>query len=283
MHSKLKYYYNLDGLRALAAFGVIVAHFFSSEILKDQPVLLKIANLGNSGVSLFFVLSGFVITRILINSLDSSNYFKAFYFRRTLRIFPLYYFALVCYYILPFLFLGRPDIPDFSSQLPFWVYLQNFARTFHWKYSGPGHYWSLAVEEHFYLIWPTVVYFLYRKNKKLLFRFSIFLYFLTLVIRYIMLKDGYEIDVFTFTRMDQLVLGCILALMEYRGLLTKKSLNFFGVCTITGLVLVAYVSSLDYFYLNLIKHNAFGLLYFGLIGFVIVSAHTMIFNRFLKK
>ncbi|MFT3750077.1 MAG: acyltransferase [Agriterribacter sp.] len=102
----LNYIKDLDGLRAIAAFMVIFAHFFSSSIFQDYPIISKIAGLGNSGVSLFFVLSGFVITRILLASINSKTYFKSFYIRRVLRIFPLYYFALLCYYYFPYLALN---------------------------------------------------------------------------------------------------------------------------------------------------------------------------------
>ncbi len=119
MNSKIKYYYNLDGLRALAAFGVVIAHFFTPSNLGNHAFLLKITALGNTGVSLFFVLSGFVITRILLQSVESSSYFKTFYIRRTLRIFPLYYFALACYYVLPVLFLNKDAIPHFQTNCLF--------------------------------------------------------------------------------------------------------------------------------------------------------------------
>ncbi len=114
-----------------------------------------------------------------------------------------------------------------------------------------------------------------------MFIFSLVLYFFTLFVRFFMLKEGYEINVFTFTRIDQLVLGCILALLERNGYLTSKYLRFYGSILILGFVLVAVVNTFDYFYLNLFKHNAFGILYFGLIGWVIVSSENMLFNKFL--
>ena len=70
---KLKYFNNLDGLRAIAALAVIIAHFFTKEQLSFSPLLFKVAQMGNSGVSLFFVLSGFVITRILLNTVKNNN------------------------------------------------------------------------------------------------------------------------------------------------------------------------------------------------------------------
>jgi len=84
----------LDGLRGLAILLVIFIHFGAGV---DLPVFFhRLAYMGWTGVDLFFVLSGFLITRILLTSKNSRHYFKNFYLRRMLRIFPLYYAALVC-------------------------------------------------------------------------------------------------------------------------------------------------------------------------------------------
>ena len=278
---KLKYFNNLDGLRAIAAFGVIIAHFFSTQRLPAYPILTKITQQGNSGVSLFFVLSGFVITRILLNTVNEKKYFSNFYGRRTLRIFPLYYFSLLCYNYLPFLLNIKPVLGDFSKQWYHYLYLQNFARTFNWDSDGPGHFWSLAVEEHFYLMWPALVFFAYTVNKNRLLYISIFLVFFSFGLRYIMLKANYEINVFTFTRLDQLALGCILAIVEYRGFLTDKYNKLFLSLFIIGAVMIAYFGSVSEFNQNLFKHNAYGLFYFGLIGFCIASNQSSFLNKFL--
>lgn len=280
MNTKIKYYHNIDGLRTIAAFGVIVAHFFNSSNVNGNQVLLKIAGLGNSGVSLFFVLSGFVITRILFNTIKSENYFKAFYMRRTLRIFPLYYFALICYYFLPPL-LGSFNPPPFSEQYPYWFYLQNFARTFGWSSSGPGHFWSLAVEEHFYLLWPALVFFFYDKKLKRIINISIILFILPFILRYYMLSKGMEINVFTFTRLDQLVLGGALAIVEVKGLLVKKNYKYFLALFFIGAIFIGLTSFMNYFNLNLFKHYAFGICYFGLIGFCAIASNKMFLNRIL--
>ncbi len=149
---KLIYYKNLDGIRAIAALMVMFFHFFASIKINTPTlsVLLKLSIFGQTGVTLFFVLSGFLITRILISTKHNTDYFKNFYLRRTLRIFPLYYlFLLIYYYIYPLIFnTGFTPIKD---QLYFYAYIQNFAETFHWTANGPNHFWSLAVEEHFYL------------------------------------------------------------------------------------------------------------------------------------
>jgi peptidoglycan/LPS O-acetylase OafA/YrhL len=126
--------------------------------------ITHIASIGWVGVDLFFVLSGFLITGILCDTKGSRNFFRNFYSRRGLRIFPLYYFflALLCW-ILPHF---GPDDPSTIAKLHgacpwYWSYLANFYMAEH----GPGpfntaHLWSLSVEEQFYLIWPTIVFLL---------------------------------------------------------------------------------------------------------------------------
>ncbi len=155
----------LDGLRALAVF-VVVQHNLSL-LHSDQGLLVH--HLGNMlhrgwmGVQLFFVLSGFLITRILLDTQQSPDYFASFYSRRALRIFPLYYAVLIgLFLVLPA--LGHmpaalaEDAPA-SRQMWLWLYLSNWTAA---RGLGGGtppvfHFWSLAVEEQFYLLWPLVV------------------------------------------------------------------------------------------------------------------------------
>lgn len=278
---KLKYYNSLDGLRAIAAIGVIVAHFFTIERIKN-PLLIKIAQQGNSGVSLFFVLSGFVITRILLNTVKDKKYFSNFYGRRTLRIFPLYYLGLLIYNFLPYLLGLKYSSISFDKLWYYYAYVQNIARTFNWDSVGPVHYWSLAVEEHFYLIWPAIVYFFYSNNKKKLFLISGFFIVLAFLLRIYMINKGYEINVFTLTRIDQLALGCVLALLESKGYLNSAAKKYFIVALIVGLLFVLYSATFDYFNLNLYKHSAYGLFYFGLIGYCITADIKSLFNQLLN-
>ncbi|UTA66688.1 acyltransferase [Emticicia sp. 21SJ11W-3] len=282
IYMKLTYFRNLDGLRAVAALGVVVAHFFEDK-LNAFPLLKAVSLQGHTGVSWFFVLSGFVITRILLKSVQGAHYFRNFYGRRTLRIFPLYYFALLCYHFLPYLLGINPVFPKFSTHWYFYVYLQNFARTFNWPISWPSHFWSLAVEEHFYLIWPALVYWVISKSKNRLLLLSLALVAGATALRYLMLIDNYEINVFTFTRLDQLSLGCILAILESKGYLNAKARSWFLALTALGAIAVALCSRLDYFYLNVFKHNAYGLLYMGLTGYCIAEQSATVVNRFLNS
>ena len=152
---------SLDGLRGVAVLLVMVSHF---AILAPgsplQEVLIGSAKMGWIGVDLFFVLSGFLITGILIDSRGSQGYFRRFYARRTLRIFPLYYaFVLVVLVAWPRLSGSAPT--SWRDELTFLAYGSNILFAFVGWEGMPGHtthLWSLAVEEQFYLLWPLVVF-----------------------------------------------------------------------------------------------------------------------------
>lgn len=278
----LRYIRNLDALRALAALGVIVAHAYSVDVLPQFPKLASVAYLGNFGVSLFFVLSGFVITRILIQTHQDPHYFRTFYVRRLLRIFPLYYIGLAAYYFLPYLLGWESDVAPAGDQLIYAAYLQNFSRTFDWGASGPGHYWSLAVEEHFYLLWPAVVLVAMRVGEKSLIGVSLFLVAGVHVLRVFMLGEGYDINVFTFTRLDQLVYGGLIAVAEFRGFLTSRNNPWFMGMIITGcgFILVLELGSPET--RELFKYTAFGITFTGLVLAVSASSATGAVSRILQ-
>ena len=132
-----------------------------------EKIATWVSSKGTWGVDLFFVLSGFLITGILIDSKKTSRYFRNFYARRTLRIFPLYYAVLVVtIFILP-MFLPSVGLfgPARQNQIWLWTYTSNYylAITSDWSLGPLSHFWTLAIEEHFYLFWPVVVYFLNRR------------------------------------------------------------------------------------------------------------------------
>jgi len=208
----------LDGVRGVAILLTLIFHSF------DQGV--SFAVLGERGVDLFFVLSGYLITGILIETLEAPSYFKNFIARRALRILPLYYlFIVLMLFALPQVAKLLPDTvslpPEFAELQEgpdglwtVWVYLQNFvlARG-EGALPGLGHLWSVAVEEQFYLFWPVVIWFLPAKH-----RFNVFVYsvVITMVLRTALLWSGaigfYGAREYTFTRLDTLVLGAMGAL-----------------------------------------------------------------------
>ena len=162
----------LDGVRGLAILVVMIGHFNLGyyPTYQFEHGLKTMIETGWWGVDLFFVLSGFLITGILLDAKGSDHYFRNFYVRRVLRIFPLYYGFLFAFFVLAP--LVRPPSPDSAfigwraSQGWFWSYLSNYQILFpQWVRPYPlTHFWTLAVEEQFYLFWPAVVLLTSRKG-----------------------------------------------------------------------------------------------------------------------
>ncbi|OQP50838.1 hypothetical protein A4H97_03155 [Niastella yeongjuensis] len=280
---ELKYHKELDGVRAIAALMVIAFHYLQAFKATGQfEFLNKIAVFGQTGVSLFFVLSGFLITRILMSTKDTPGYFVNFFARRSLRIFPLYYLFLCLYYIVLPLITHSP-IKDLSVQKYHWFYLQNFAITFGWNYNGPFHFWSLAVEEHFYLFWPFLVYFL---NSKRLIGSILFIIMLAFFMRFILLKQNHEVFYFTFCRIDELVVGAFLAILEAKQKLNeknaKKFLYFGAAILIPSLSLWTVFTGAANQTVQLSKFLLLSLTYFAFIGYVVSVKETHLVKRMLK-
>lgn len=154
----------LDGVRGLAVLTVFVYHFGGGA--QSPHFLLRITGetikLGWSGVTLFFVLSGYLITGILWRSYGTEHWWRVFYTRRCLRIFPLYYFSLL---VVLFVGLIEHQVRELTPPLTIYaLYLQAFPAHITINLndiSSPfmlGHFWSLAVEEHFYLVWPFLLF-----------------------------------------------------------------------------------------------------------------------------
>jgi peptidoglycan/LPS O-acetylase OafA/YrhL len=160
----------LDGIRGLAILAVLCSHLAGlSGILNEhtptfiEKLLVHIAvPMGNGGVDLFFVLSGFLITGILLRTKSAKNYFYSFYGRRVLRIFPIYYLVLtLCVVIGHFSFVIASELPPGTAwKVSYFFYLQNWPVFWHGHKTMTGlwgAYWSLAVEEQFYFVWPLVI------------------------------------------------------------------------------------------------------------------------------
>jgi peptidoglycan/LPS O-acetylase OafA/YrhL len=216
----------LDGLRGIAVLTVMIYHFSIVKHVTDIGIdraYYRIAAMGWAGVDLFFVLSGFLITGILLEAKGKSkHYFRSFYLRRVLRIFPLYYAYLAAFFIvLPLVadrFLGPGQLAQFADleriQLWLWLYASNL-----WTFSegvhtglATSHFWSLAIEEQFYLVWPLVVFLLSRGALR---RTCVVLIGLAFVIRVALEITNFEphsIYTFTPSRMDTLLSGALLAI-----------------------------------------------------------------------
>jgi peptidoglycan/LPS O-acetylase OafA/YrhL len=219
-----KYIPGFDGLRALAAGGVIGCH-----------IHLPGFGYGWIGVQLFFVLSGFLITGILLNSKRSPNYFINFYRRRIFRIFPIYYALLLLIIIIG---LTRhwhiADYPWYVSFLDNWPL----------GMKGPqhvqfppflGHFWTLAVEEQFYLIWPLAVFLMPRR---LFFLFIVVLLALGPVSRWLA-PHGYFEPLWLFPA-DMLAWGAFGLVLFENGKEIKRYLLITWILLLTVSVIILY-------------------------------------------
>ena len=166
---------------------------------------------GQTGVDLFFVLSGFLITGILLNARGTPHFLRNFYLRRALRILPLYYLVVGGYFAAGWIQAGFRE--TFSRMWWYFPYLQNVGMTF-WpgQVGEPGHFWSLGVEEHFYLFWPCLVLLCAERHlpKILLVIIAAGAGFRMMLIPFV----G-ETNIFWFSpcRLDALALGALLAVV----------------------------------------------------------------------
>jgi peptidoglycan/LPS O-acetylase OafA/YrhL len=208
----------LDGLRAFAVIAVIIYH-----TMDPTPWLAvdRAVKSGWVGVDLFFVLSGFLITGILLDSKGSPRFFRNFYIRRTLRIFPLYYAVLVAALLVAPHFLPSDSAVHaiLDKQGWLWAYAQNIEELRHggksWKagWLNLTHLWSLSVEEQFYLVWPAVVYLTARRS---LAAVAAAIVIGAPLLRAAMLHAGTPPQViyaFTLCRLDTLAVGALLAVL----------------------------------------------------------------------
>ena len=243
---------SLDGVRGIAILLVLLIHL---ELFRAVPgtssFMLHVRDLfwtGWVGVDLFFVLSGFLITGILLDAVGRPRYFYNFYARRVLRIFPLYYFTLTIAFasallIVPRLHLALPAgaLPTRFGWFSYLFYFQN------WRLPDSllGHFWSLGVEEQFYLMWPICVYCLSRRS---LVRLCATVFIACLVGRLLTVHyyPGSPLLMQnTFARVDTLLVGgfCAIAVRDNR-LMSRicPALPFIATASLAGMIAIDYVA-----------------------------------------
>lgn len=219
----------LDAVRGLAILAVTLYRFRGDDPSDDLVVRLftRALGAGTRGVDLFFVLSGFLITGLLDDARGRDHYFKHFYIRRTLRIFPLYYGVLLfAFVVLPWFGTNadaffreartnpEPQLPLVENQGWLWTYTSNLLISFRasWCLGAFNHFWSLAVEEHFYLVWPLVVYAFPRRTTM---RVCLALVVAATLARVMFVMSTANLaaaEAFTLFRLDGLACGAWLAL-----------------------------------------------------------------------
>ncbi len=220
--SKKVYFEGLDTLRFLAAFAVLIFHSAQWYHYKfDTPFKMFLHNLPVA-VDFFFILSVFLIIYLLLVEKENTGTInlKNFYIRRFLRIFPLYYLII----LISYLFLQTShDVVDWNKFLTFrgnfWMISRNA-----WTLSGLNPLWSVSIEEHFYLIIPFLIMVIPVKYLKYLFIAIILFAFGYRIYATQNISDNWmTIYMHTFSQMDLLAIGGLLALYHYKNPLHFKS------------------------------------------------------------
>ena len=232
------YYSSFNGLRGIAILSVFLRHY--AGLVSSWPPFQALW----VGVDLFFVLSGFLITGILFDALNERHFFRTFYIRRALRIFPLYFALFALFFCLSLLF---PGTGSNRASIVFLMYIGNLVvpsldlvkhpatvirLIVHHRFVvlPVGHFWSLCIEEQFYLIWPLVVFFV--RDRRGLMKVAAGGVMLTILLRtaafllasQTLLETGF-IHMETFFRCDSLLIGAWCALWLRGVTLTSRELR----------------------------------------------------------
>lgn len=198
-------------------------------------------------MDLFFALSGFLITGILLDTKGAEGYFKNFYVRRCLRIWPLYY-ALIFFMFAAVRFLNHAEYQDvLRTASPWWafpLFLQNFLLPVSTNAAGPlAVTWSLAIEEQFYVVWPLVVRFC---SPRQLLRVAVAELCVSPALRYYLALHHVDLYTNVFCRLDGLMAGAILAvIVRADNFVSTKFLKPAWILLVVAATLAMFTESLD--------------------------------------
>jgi len=222
----------LQGLRGIAVLLVV---FYHCHPRLEGTWIYSASLWGWTGVNLFFVLSGFLITSILLASRDQEKYFRNFYGRRALRIWPVYVLVLlVCYLNAPW-FVGLPVREAFKTA-PWWAYVLFLQNLFHLTMPPPiGPTWSLAIEEQYYFLWAPVVRLLRRPSALV----SLLLIALISAPLFRLSHFAWITPTHTLTHIDGIAMGSLLAL----GLHTLPMSRRVWLCLGLGGIVAGFIAA----------------------------------------
>jgi len=243
----------LDGFRGLAIILVLLAHLRDlTGSYANDPMLYRLFFYGNIGVDMFFVLSGFLITRALLVTRNKEHYLRNFYTRRALRIMPIYYaFLFFCLVLIPILW--GPAVADHLCGRPFdrmwlWIYGTNIVLAIKnaQVMQALNPLWSLAVEEQFYLVWPFLI--LMVRDSKLLARICVYLAVAAPIFRVIVILSGSTLGSYTLTpcRIDGLALGALIAVLEQQANYKRTEMRLPPLMVVSSVVLLGVIAHFNF-------------------------------------
>jgi peptidoglycan/LPS O-acetylase OafA/YrhL len=281
----------LNGLRAIAAITVVIGHI---ELIKSENgldnVFLEIQNWGSLGVNLFFVLSGFLITTLLLREKNTKQtiHLKNFYIRRILRIWPLYFIILISSATI----FGYT--PSWLTLLLCSTIFPNIAHALSIGWAVSPHIWSIGVEEQFYLFWPKI---LKQKTSLIIAICLLFIFFypiLPVVLQYIMIRTGFSAQtmsltekIFNVLNFNAMATGALFSILYFQKntLILKvisfsKNINFL-------FVLLPFVFWFGNINFGFIQISVYSFLFAWMIVLIVSGTLTVLFEgrvlRFLGK
>jgi peptidoglycan/LPS O-acetylase OafA/YrhL len=272
----------LDGLRTIAIVAVVLFHIAHAA----TGALKTLGSWGWMGVDLFFVLSGYLITGILLDSRAKplGEFAGAFYAKRFVRIVPAFAVFMVALLAAPkFLGFAPDEYQVFVAAQPwYWLFATNIlfaAATSAWTVSATGPLWSLAVEEHFYLIWPWIVRWLAPRT---LFRICVGIIVASPLLRLALLGPFHAnpnaIYVLTVTRADGIAFGAAVAMLmrnkEQQALVRRWSLPTIIAGTVLTLSVIAAAGDAEWYTapMQVVGFSAVGLLAAGIVGYAVTHS-----------
>lgn len=276
----------LDGFRGLAIILVMGYHY------------LHFFSFGWVGVDLFFVLSGFLITGKLLESLGSNHYFRSFYLKRILRIVPLYYFILFLFFLLIPLLLPSFVSVSFKDLLQQQVYYWTFTDNVYDAAKGWPlnviliHCWSLACEMQFYLVWPFVIWVFYKKENGLVI-VLLFFFIAAFLFRYLGQSLFPFNDIYRYTllpcRIDAFSAGALLYIFLRRHKIVsyKTKLFFTALITLAVILIIMFVKQTSWhFSEGIVRQYGFTLnavFWTALMGFALAAGKTIFSNNVITR
>lgn len=288
----------LDGLRGLAILLVLLYHFIAQTTAtnKFEQVVNWVLGFGFLGVDLFFLLSGFLITGILYDARADPRYFRNFYMRRVLRIFPLYYGVLaIVFFVVPQVpAMNNSEIAELREyQWWAWLYAVNIflAIRGEWALSYIQHFWSLAVEEHFYFVWPFIVWALATRPQSLM-RVALALSLGALVGRVLASEAGVNLvatTVLTPFQLDALLLGGFFAVClrqpggHERARTLRWPLALGGIAFLLLQASLHRLTDLDVSALRTLRYGAFHAVFAALLLQAIYAGPSSRLSRFFRS